>query len=166
MTTPTRPLAGFSAHPEALDDLLSVPQHVRMLALGYLGRLVRAEVRGPLLEEQGERDLRGARKLYLDDALDYRLVYVERRAPHNPRHLQGIHLVAVGERRGVAVYETAARRLRQAASQEVRRTGMPARFQAALASSTRTSPALAAASAPAAAGVSPAVALSPAARQR
>ncbi|MCG6497068.1 hypothetical protein [Kitasatospora sp. A2-31] len=165
MTTPTRPLAGFSAHPEALDDLLSVPQHVRMLALSYLGRLVRAEVRGPLLEEQGERDLRGARKLYLDDALDYRLVYVERRAPHNPRHLQGIHLVAVGERRGVAVYETAARRLRQAAGQEVRR-GMPARFQAALASSTRTSPAQSAASAHVPAGVSPAVALSPAARQR
>ncbi|MFE2722780.1 hypothetical protein [Kitasatospora sp. NPDC059327] len=166
MTTPTtRPLAGFSAHPEALDDLLSVPQHVRMLALGYLGRLVRAEVRGPLLEEQGERDLRGARKLYLDDALDYRLVYVEHRVPHNPRHLQGIHLVAVGERRGVAVYETAARRLRQAASQEVRR-GMPARFQAALASSTRPSPAQSAASAPAPAGVSPAVVLSPAARRR
>ncbi|GGR03491.1 hypothetical protein [Kitasatospora griseola] len=165
MTTPTRPLAGFSSHPEALDDLLSVPQHVRMLALSYLGRLVRAEVRGPLLEQQGERDLRGARKLYLDDALDYRLVYVERRAPHNPHHLQGIHLVAVGERRGVAVYETAARRLRQAAGQEVRR-GMPARFQAALASSARTSPAQAAASASAPPGVSPAVTLSPAARQR
>lgn len=166
MTTPTRTLASFSAHPEALDDLLSVPQHVRMLALGYLGRLVRAEVRGPLLEEQGERDLRGARKLYLDDALDYRLVYVERRAPHNPRHLLGIHLVAVGERRGVAVYETAARRLRQAAVQEARRSGMPARFQAALASSTRTSPAQLAASAPTPAGVSPAVALSPPARPR
>ncbi|MFD0274307.1 hypothetical protein ACFVHB_10415 [Kitasatospora sp. NPDC127111] len=166
MTTSTRPLAGFSAHPEALDDLLSVPQHVRMLALGYLGRLVRAEIRGPLLEEQGERDLRGARKLYLDDALDYRLVYVERRALHNPRHLQGIHLVAVGERRQVAVYETAAHRLRQAASQEVRR-GMPARFQAALASSTRTTPAQSAAtSPPAPAGVSPAVVLSPATRQR
>ncbi|WP_051740819.1 hypothetical protein [Kitasatospora sp. MBT66] len=165
MTTITRPLAAFSSHPEALDDLLSVPQHVRMLALSYLGRLVRAEVRGPLLEEQGERDLRGARKLYLDEALDYRLVYVERRAPHNPRHLQGIHLVAVGERRGVAVYETAARRLRQAASHEVKR-GMPARFQAALAASARTSPAQSAASVSAPAGVSPAVALSPPARPR
>ncbi|MFJ7244468.1 hypothetical protein ACIQWA_07425 [Kitasatospora sp. NPDC098652] len=162
MIAPARPLPGFSAHPEALADLLTVPGQVRTLALSYLDRLVKAEVRGPLLEEQGERDLRGARKIYLDDAMAYRLVYTERRAPHNPRHLLGIHLVAVGERRGVAVYETAARRLRQAAVQETGR-GMPARFQAALASSARPSPAQAAATTSTA---TPAVALSPAARQR
>ncbi|MFH9351195.1 hypothetical protein [Kitasatospora sp. NPDC017646] len=160
----------FSAHPEALGDLLAAPADVRDLALEYLDRLLRAEIRGPLLDQQGERDLRGARKLYLDEALDFRLVYTEQRAPHNPRRLTGIHLVAVGERRDVAVYKTAALRMQQerqqqSAVQEVRR-GMPARFQAALASSVpRPSPAAQAAAADT--GVpAPVVAAPPAAQRR
>lgn len=143
---------GFSAHPEALADLLDAPADVRDLALEYLDRLLRAEVRGPLLDQQGDRDLRGARKLYLDERNAYRLVYTEQRAPGNPRRLLGIHLVAVGRRYNIEVYKTAAERLKQGAAQEVPRPGMPARFQAALASSvSRPSPAQAIATTPGAA---------------
>ncbi|MET8981687.1 hypothetical protein ABZX85_39445 [Streptomyces sp. NPDC004539] len=139
---PSSPPVGFSAHPEALADLLDAPADVRDLALEYLDRLLRAEVRGPLLDQQDDRDLRGARKLYLDDRNAFRLVYTEQRAPGNPRRLLGIHLVAVGRRYNIEVYKTAAERLKQAATQEVPRPSMPARFQAALASSvSRPSPA-------------------------
>ncbi len=138
---------GFSAHPEALADLLDAPADVRDLALEYLDRLLRAEVRGPLLDQQGNRDLRGARKLYLDDRNAFRLVYTEQRAPGNPRRLLGIHLVAVGRRYNIEVYKTAAERLqaerlKQDAAEETPRPRMPARFQAARASSvSRPSPA-------------------------
>ncbi|MEY9956819.1 hypothetical protein [Streptacidiphilus sp. MAP5-52] len=140
---------GFSAHPEALADLLAVPSHVRTRALTCLDRLLKEEARGPRLEEQDDRDLRGARKLYLDEQLDYRLVYTERRAPHPHERgrLLGIHLIAVGQRRGLAVYETAALRLRETTVEQVRHGGMPARFQAALAAASRPAHALAAAAA-------------------
>ena len=158
---------GFSAHPEALADLLDAPADVRDLALEYLDRLLRAEVRGPLLDQQGDRDLRGARKLYLDERNAYRLVYTEQRAPHNPRRLLGIHLVAVGQRFNIQVYKTAAERmqaerLKQAAAQEAPRPGMPARFQAALASSTS----LAQVTATAPSGVPPTVVAAPPAAVR
>ncbi len=156
---------GFSAHPEALADLLDAPADVRDLALEYLDRLLRAEVRGPLLDQQGDRDLRGARKLYLDERNAYRLVYTEQRAPGNPRRLLGIHLVAVGRRYNIEVYKTAAERLKQVAAQEVPRPGMPARFQAALASSvSRPSPARAIATTPGA--VPPTVVAAPPAAVR
>ncbi|MFD9592519.1 hypothetical protein ACFWA9_07125 [Kitasatospora sp. NPDC059973] len=164
---PSSPPVGFSAHPEALADLLDAPADVRDLALEYLDRLLRAEVRGPLLDQQGDRDLRDARKLYLDDRNAYRLVYTEHRAPNNPRRLLGIHLVAVGRRFNIAVYKTAAERLqaerlKQAAAQEAPRSGMPARFQAALAASTgRPSPAQAVAASPS--GAAPTVVAAPAA---
>ncbi|MGA5704539.1 hypothetical protein [Peterkaempfera bronchialis] len=167
---PSSPPVGFSAHPEALADLLDAPADVRDLALEYLDRLLRAEVRGPLLDQQGDRDLRGARKLYLDDRNAFRLVYTEQRAPHNPRRLLGIHLVAVGRRYNIEVYKTAAERLQaerpnQAAAQEVPRPGIPARFQAALASSaSRPSPAQAAATAPS--GAPPTVVAAPPAAVR
>ncbi|WP_157852138.1 hypothetical protein [Kitasatospora sp. NRRL B-11411] len=162
---PSSPPVGFSAHPEALADLLDAPADVRDLALEYLDRLLRAEVRGPLLDQQGDRDLRGARKLYLDERNAYRLVYTEQRAPGNPRRLLGIHLVAVGRRYNIEVYKTAAERLKQVAAQEVPRPGMPARFQAALASSvSRPSPARAIATTPGA--VPPTVVAAPPAAVR
>lgn len=129
----TRSLAQVSLHPEALSDLLAVPAPVRDQAVRYLDRLVRSEVRGPLLEDHVGRDLSGARKIYLDEGNLYRLVYVEHRAPAHPRHLRAIHVIAIGERRELAVYETAARRLRPAPR------GLPPRFQAALATPRPTS---------------------------
>ncbi|MEY9949574.1 hypothetical protein [Kitasatospora sp. GAS1066B] len=130
--TAARALAEVSVHPEALTDLLAVPAHVRELAIRYLDRLVRSEVRGPVLEDHVGRELSAARKIYLDERNLYRLVYTERRAQAHPRHLQAIHVIAVGERRDLAVYETAARRLRPTPR------GLPPRFQAALAASRTT----------------------------
>ncbi|MET8623711.1 hypothetical protein ABZW30_08135 [Kitasatospora sp. NPDC004669] len=127
-----RALAEVSIHPEALTDLLTVPARVRDQAIRYLDRLARGEVRGPLLEDHPSRQLSAARKIYLDEQNLFRLVYMERRAAAHPRHLQAIHVIAIGERRELAVYESAARRLRPTPR------GLPPRFQAALAAASRS----------------------------
>jgi hypothetical protein len=116
MLTQSPVLLGFEAHPEALRDLRTVPSWVRDSALLSLQQVIRIQHRGPVLQQHGHIDLRGCRKLYLDADAKWRAVYQERPAPRGDQFRRQIYLLAVGPRANVAVYRTAARRLRAMAA--------------------------------------------------
>ena len=99
---------GFAADPRALDDLRQAPAHIRDLALLGLQDLVHGEQRGARLGERAGVDLTGYRRLYVDPAAQWRLVYAERPAPAGGRHPYEIFLLALGERDQHAVYNAAA----------------------------------------------------------
>ncbi|MEY9848456.1 hypothetical protein ABH940_005559 [Streptacidiphilus sp. BW17] len=116
MVTQSAIRRSFEAHPEALRDLRMIPSWVRDSALLALQQVIRVQHRGPLLERHGPIDLRGCRKLYLDDDAHWRAVYQERHAPSGDQFRTQIYLLAVGPRAHEAVYRTAARRLRAMAA--------------------------------------------------
>ncbi|MDT3395322.1 hypothetical protein RKE29_01430 [Streptomyces sp. B1866] len=101
----------FAAHPDALEDLRRLPKDIQHLALLGLQQLVHADQRGQALEDRPGRPLHGARKLYVDPAVQWRLVYQERPAPAGSEHRREIYLIAAGPRRDAAVYTLAAQRL-------------------------------------------------------
>ncbi|MQT05388.1 hypothetical protein [Streptomyces jumonjinensis] len=103
---------GFSAHPEALEDLRSVPGNIRDLALLALQHLVHGNERGARMH----RELAGCHKVYVDPQTRWRMVIQFRPAPPSSQHRREIFLVAVGERYDNTVYRTAADRLRREAS--------------------------------------------------
>ncbi|MFD7550579.1 hypothetical protein [Streptomyces sp. NPDC059816] len=100
---------GFAAHPEALEDLRSVPDRVRDLALLELQHLVHGNERGAAMH----RELAGCHKVYVDPQTRWRMVIQFRDSPHTSQHRREIFLVAVGERYDNTVYRTAADRLRR-----------------------------------------------------
>ncbi|MER6913368.1 hypothetical protein ABT354_17005 [Streptomyces sp. NPDC000594] len=107
---------GFAAHPEALEDLRSVPDKIRDLALLELQHLVHGNERGARMH----RELAGCHKVYVDPQTRWRMVIQFRPAPPSSQHPREIFLVAVGERYDNTVYRTAADRLRRQAT-----TGAP-----------------------------------------
>ncbi|MFF2025059.1 hypothetical protein ACFVW2_25035 [Streptomyces sp. NPDC058171] len=103
---------GFAAHPEALEDLRSVPDRVRDLALLELQHLVHGNERGARMH----RELAGCHKVYVDPQTRWRMVIQFRPAQPSSQHRREIFLVAVGERYDNTVYRTAADRLRREAA--------------------------------------------------
>ncbi|MGW1279315.1 hypothetical protein ACWD4V_20535 [Streptomyces tsukubensis] len=103
---------GFAAHPEALEDLRSVPGNIRDLALLELQHLVHGNERGARMH----RELAGCHKVYIDPQTRWRMVIQFRPAPPTSQHRREIFLVAVGERYDNTVYRTASERLRRQAS--------------------------------------------------
>ncbi|MCE7080156.1 type II toxin-antitoxin system RelE/ParE family toxin [Streptomyces sp. ST2-7A] len=97
----------FAAHPDALNDLRTVPEEIRDLALLELQHLVHGNERGAAMH----RELLGCHKVYVDPQTRWRLVIQYRDAPASSQHRREIYLLAVGERRDNAVYRTAAARL-------------------------------------------------------
>ncbi|MQT05387.1 hypothetical protein FF041_36425, partial [Streptomyces jumonjinensis] len=61
---------GFAAHPEALEDLRSVPDKIRDLALLELQHLVHGNERGARMH----RELAGCHKVYVDPQTRWRMV--------------------------------------------------------------------------------------------
>ncbi|MER7050588.1 hypothetical protein ABT391_37850 [Streptomyces jumonjinensis] len=146
---------GFSAHPEALEDLRSVPGNIRDLALLELQHLVHGNERGARMH----RELAGCHKVYVDPQTRWRMVIQFRPAPPSSQHRREIFLVAVGERYDNTVYRTAADRLRQQTT-----VGVPdQRAEAARSRSPHTRPTGTPPTAPAAA---PTAAPAPAAQRR
>ncbi|MGV9312079.1 hypothetical protein ACWDR0_07775 [Streptomyces sp. NPDC003691] len=103
---------GFSAHPEALEDLRNIPGNIRDLALLELQHLVHGNERGARMH----RELAGCHKVYVDPQTRWRMVIQFRDSPPSSQHRREIFLVAVGERYDNTVYRTAADRLRREAS--------------------------------------------------
>lgn len=99
----------FSAHPEALEDLRTIPKEIRDLALLELQHLVHGHERGARLTGS----LAGFHKVYVDARAEWRLVIQYRDAPAASQHRREIHLLAAGERQDHAVYHTAKHRLAQ-----------------------------------------------------
>ncbi|GAA2377640.1 hypothetical protein [Streptomyces carpaticus] len=102
---------GFAADPRALEDLHRAPRPIRDLALLHLQDLVHGEQRGPRLGIRSGIDLTGCRKLYVDPAAEWRIVYQERDAPAGPGPQREIFLVTIRPREDHEAYNTAARRL-------------------------------------------------------
>jgi mRNA interferase RelE/StbE len=116
------PRFGFAAHPEALDDLAALPTDIQELALLGLQQLVYGLNRGQRLDDRLGPELDGARKLYVDPKVGWRIVYREQPAPPGSAHRREIFLIAVGPRSRSAVYHTAAARLRALAHAALRRS--------------------------------------------
>jgi len=125
----------FSAHPQAVADLRHVPYAVRDSALDRLERVVHGMLRGLPLGQVAATDLRGCRKVYLGDAADWRAVYLERPASPGAVRPREIYLLAVGARRDLVVYRSAAQRLRQLSSGFLTPHPLPPRARAALTAS-------------------------------
>ncbi|MGW1194496.1 hypothetical protein ACWD4B_01355 [Streptomyces sp. NPDC002536] len=102
-----RPAFGLSFDPRALTDLLQAPSDIRDLALAQLQDVVNAELFGGRLAG----DLEGYRKVYVDSRNAWRIVYAQRPAPAGSAHRTEIHVVAVRQRAGYDVYDTARARL-------------------------------------------------------
>ncbi|MBC2878077.1 MULTISPECIES: hypothetical protein [Streptomyces] len=101
------PAFGLSFDPRALTDLLQAPSDIRDLALDRLQGVVNAELFGGRLAG----DLEGYRKVYVDSRNAWRIVYAQRPAPADSAHRTEIHVVAVRQRAGYDVYDTARARL-------------------------------------------------------
>ncbi|MCD9193387.1 type II toxin-antitoxin system RelE family toxin [Streptomyces albireticuli] len=102
-----QPAFGLSFDPRALTDLLQAPSDIRDLALAQLQDVVNADLRGGKLAG----DLEGYRKIYVDSRNAWRIVYAQRLAPADSAHRTEIHVVAVRQRAGFDVYDTARARL-------------------------------------------------------
>jgi hypothetical protein len=98
---------GFSAHPDALADLRSLPTRVRDLALIELQALVHGGGGSHPLDGP----LHGCHKIYIDPDADWRMVIQFRDAPPGAEHGREVHLVAAGLRRSYSVYRDAQFRL-------------------------------------------------------
>lgn len=107
----SRPRYGFAAHPDAIDDLAELPNDILDLTVLGLQQLVHGTQRGQRLDDRLGPHLDGARKLYVDPRVAWRVVYREQPAPPGSAHPTEIFLIAVGPRRDSAVYTTAAARL-------------------------------------------------------
>ncbi|WP_052442672.1 hypothetical protein [Streptacidiphilus neutrinimicus] len=125
----------FGAHPQAVVDLRQVPSVVRDSALDRLEQVVRGLLRGLPLGQVAATDLRGCRKIYLGDAADWRAVYLERAASPSAVRPREINLLAVGARRDLVVYRSAAQRLLQLSSGFLTPHPLPPRARAALTAS-------------------------------
>ncbi|MER5782662.1 hypothetical protein ABT104_13180 [Streptomyces mobaraensis] len=102
-----QPAFGLSFDPRALTDLLQAPSDIRDLALAQLQDVVNARMFGGRLAG----DLEGYRKVYVDSRNAWRIVYAQRPAPADSAHRAEIHVVAVRQRAGYDVYDTARARL-------------------------------------------------------
>ncbi|MFJ7589493.1 hypothetical protein ACIQZO_19355 [Streptomyces sp. NPDC097617] len=98
---------GLTFDPRALTDLLQAPSDIRDLALAKLQDVVHANHFGGRLTHE----LDGLRKVYVDSAAAWRIVYATRRTPEGSPLRSEIHVVAVRPRAQSDVYRTAARRL-------------------------------------------------------
>lgn len=109
----SRACFAFAAHPDAIADLRELPDDIRDLALLELQNLVHGS--DDCLPLKGR--LAGYHKVYVDPAVDYRMVIQFRPAPPTSTHKREIYLVAAGARGGYEVYQAAHRRteLQQAA---------------------------------------------------
>lgn len=107
MSDNDRPAFGLTFDPRALADLLQAPSDIRDLALAKLQDVVNANHFGGRLTHE----LDGLRKVYVDSASAWRIVYATRRAPDGSDFRSEIHVVAVRPREQSDVYRTAARRL-------------------------------------------------------
>ncbi|SEK43097.1 hypothetical protein [Streptacidiphilus jiangxiensis] len=109
---PGAPRFAFSAHPDAVEDLYDLPADVLDQAVEVLRGLVWGDFAGPMLQQHGEVDLRGCRKLRLRGADGgWRMVYTERPAPRNSPYAREVYLLAAGPRLDLAVYRAAGARL-------------------------------------------------------
>jgi hypothetical protein len=133
----TMPVYSFAAHPSAVADLRRVPPPVRESALARLEQLVHGQLRGLALGQVASTDLRGCRKLYLGQDADWRAVYLERPAAPSAGRPREIYLLAVGARRDLVVYRSAAERLRQLSTGLLSPRPLPRRARAALSASTQ-----------------------------
>ncbi|MFD8560649.1 hypothetical protein ACFV1N_25530 [Streptosporangium canum] len=114
--------------PGVMDDLKALPtnQH-RNLAIFLIRDLIRGRERGEELRDRSGMDLQDCRRVYFGTAEElrlrgasWRIVYQELTAPDNRRTV--IHIVAIGPRAGMVVYETAAQRLGRLPTPDLSRT--------------------------------------------
>ncbi|WP_329431050.1 hypothetical protein OG339_48680 (plasmid) [Streptosporangium sp. NBC_01495] len=101
-----------------MEDLKALPNNeLRKAAIFVIHNLVTGLVRGKPLEQHADRDLGDCRKAFFS-TLDeqrrrikkWRIVY-QQLPPRGENPQPHIHIVAIGSRAGLEVYETAARRL-------------------------------------------------------
>ncbi|WP_165983963.1 cytochrome P460 family protein [Streptomyces sp. YIM 98790] len=101
------PQYGFAADPRAVEDLLHAPAEMRDQALMRMQEVVNGTLRGRELTA----NLAGLRKIYIDPAAAWRLVYEERPAPPGSAFAREIYLVAVRPKARNNIYLTVAARL-------------------------------------------------------
>jgi hypothetical protein len=97
-----------------MEDLKALPSRALLeRAIWLIHGLVNGHISGPELE----RDLRGARRYYFDTPEEeskgrvrWRIVYQQLPPAQNSQQ-PVIHIIAIGDRHGMAVYDEAARRL-------------------------------------------------------